>query len=169
MKNISSLTLVSIIGLTLIFLGSCSKKSEQVDLTKDVVGTYQGKLSNSVTTVQDSSTAVISYHNDYTVEVHCFGGDLDTTFLLELYPEGNEMMVCATGDAYYKEYGHQKSSHNHMMSNGGMMTWKNHMSDDHNATDTHYGNFDTQTHFFDYTIKMDDSTGVYTKQFKGFK
>tara|TARA_R110002050_G_scaffold33007_2_gene84459 strand:+ start:46947 stop:47456 length:510 start_codon:yes stop_codon:yes gene_type:complete len=169
MKNVKLSITAAMVILGITFLGSCTKTTEQIDLTKDVVGTYQGKLSNSITNVQDSSIATITYYNDYTVRVHCIGGNVDTTFLLELYPEGSNMMVCATGDAYYKEYGNQKSSHNHMMSNGGMMTWENHMSDDHNATDAHYGNFNSNNNEFDYTIKMENSSSNLSERFIGFK
>lgn len=97
---------------------SCSKKQNQVNLTKDLVGTYQGQLTNSVTKTDTSSVSTITYYNDYTVQVHCIGGDLDTTFLLELYPDGDYMMVCATGNEYLKEYGRYKESNHHMMNNG---------------------------------------------------
>ena len=146
MKNVKLSITAAMVILGITFLGSCTKTTEQIDLTKDVVGTYQGKLSNSITNVQDSSIATITYYNDYTVRVHCIGGNVDTTFLLELYPEGN-----------------------HMMSNGGMMTWENHMSDDHNATDAHYGNFNSNNNEFDYTIKMENSSSNLSERFIGFK
>jgi hypothetical protein len=168
MKMITRLTLGVAVVLTM-SITACSKDDGQVDLTKDVVGTYQGKLTNSVTNTDTASITTITYYNDYTVQVHCLGGNLDTTFLLELYPEGDMMKVCTTGDDYYKEYGKEKPKNDHMMGSGGMMTWGDHMNDDHNSGDDHYGDFDTNNNEFDYTINIENTSDNSSERFVGRK
>jgi hypothetical protein len=167
MKHLKTIVLGGLVVMAA-SLSSCNKEDAQVDLTKNVVGVYNGDLTNSNTSAKTSSTATITRYNDYTVQVHCVSTDFDSTFLLELYENGDMMKVCSTGDAYYNEYGHEKSNKDHMMGSGNMMNWSEHMGD-HDGNDEHYGDFDVSNNQFDYTMKIEHSTVNEYEQFVGSK
>ena len=167
MKNLKTLTVIAAVLLT-IGLVSCNKEITNQDLTKSVVGTYEGTLTTNNLKATSPATAEISKVNDYTVEIHCYGDDIDTTFRLELYEDGNMMRVCFTDNDFYNEYGHYESENNHMMgNNNGWMSWQQHMSNEHNENDEHYGSFDMKEHRFDYIFRIDSSSAVYTQTFSG--
>ncbi len=168
---------IFIILIALIF-ASCSKdtdnamgmnNNQNTNLTKNVVGTYNGDLTNSSTNNSSSANTVISRVNDYTVQVHCISQDMDTTFMLDLYSNGNMMMVCNNGDDFTNEYGHSQTNSHDMMQNEDCMDWNEHMSSDHNDGDQHYGGFDMDKGEFDYTFNMNSSSNTYTRQFSGVK
>jgi hypothetical protein len=118
------------------------------------------------------ATAEIIATSNYTIQVHCYGADIDTTLVLELYLDGNMMRVCFTGDDFKKEYGHSMSANYPMM--GNMMgnddnwnIWEQHMSYDHNSTDKHYGYFDMNAKMFNYTFDFKDMPIDYSRHFIG--
>ncbi len=167
MKNLKALTVVAAV-LLVIGLVSCNKDKTNQDLTKSVVGTYEGTLTTNNLKTTSPAIADISKVNDYTIEIHCYGDDIDTTFMLELYEDGDMMRVCFTDNDFYNEYGHHESENHHMMGNdNGWTTWQQHMSNEHNQNDKHYGYFDMNDHKFNYIFKIDSSSSVYTQEFSG--
>ena len=99
---------------------------------------------------------------DGQIEVHCFGEEMDTTFILNGYKHDNMLMVCLDGEAFEGMYGHMMGG-GHMNNNhsGGMMDghndrnteWMDHMDREHSKGDEHFGGFNMTEHTFDYTIK----------------
>ncbi len=146
-----------------VFLISCNKDEINVD-TPSIEGTYYGTLVynsglKSATGGNHDGTAEVNDLGKGQIQVHCYGGDLDTTFMLNYFEDNNRVMVCMTGDAFQNMYGHAMSQNNLHNSgtmghdNGNQTAWDRHMQDDHKSGDTHYGAFDMDTHSFNYTIK----------------
>jgi|AMWB02.1.fsa_nt_gi hypothetical protein len=170
MKTRKILVISAMIISTMVVV-SCKKDKNESDLTNQVTGTYNGTLTQgALKSGAGSAKCDVSRFNDYTVEIHCYGIELDTTFMLELYQNANYMMACFTSDDFYNEYGHYESEDHHMMGNNGDWTnWDQHMSNDHESGDQHYGSFNTDDHTFDYTLKMHNNQGDYTLRFIGSK
>jgi hypothetical protein len=135
-------------------IASCSTNEDPVqrNVSNQVIGTYEGTLTSSIAQTVVPATAEVTSAGAYTVRMHCFSADLDTTLVLDLYQEGNMMRVCLTGDDFEKEYGHNMSNDHPMM--GDNWTWQQHMSHDHNPSDNHYGHFDMNARTFDYTFEF---------------
>ena len=167
MKNFKKIAIIALVAIT-VGLVSCKKEQTYPDLTKSVTGTYDGTLTTNNLKTTSPATADITKVNDYTVEIHCYGDDIDTTFMLELYEDGDMMQVCFTDDDFRREYGHDKSEDHHMMGdNGDWMNWQQHMSADHDEDDEHYGFFNMKEHTFKYTFKIGTKKAAYTQEFSG--
>jgi hypothetical protein len=168
-----SLKILSIIALAIfsITLISCNKDDNQDEpnLTSGLTGTYTGTLTTNGLKGTSPATVDITAVNNYTIQVHCYGDDIDTTIMLELYEDGNMMRVCFTDDDFYNEYGHNQSENHHMMGgNDGCCTnWSQHMNNDHQPNDKHYGYFNLDNHQFDYTFNVKTPSATYTQQFVG--
>jgi len=185
MKNIKTLLAVAVISGTT-FLASCEKdnQSAKSDLTTDVVGTYKGTITDSAKKSTNggdtNATADVTPVNDYTVQVHCYGGDLDTTYNVTLYPNGDEMMTGMTGEDFEEMYGYMPDYMQEWMDsnmNGGSMgsgdmmgsDWMNyedHMSQNHDDNDYHDGSFDMANGTFNYTF---DANTDNSRNFSGKK
>ena len=74
---------------------------------------------------------------------------MDTTFVLNHYEHNDSVMVCLNGEAFEEMYGHMMG-HGGNMGNGnsgGMMggmnngssEWMNHMNNEHEEGDEHFG------------------------------
>jgi hypothetical protein len=169
MKSLKILSIV-VFALFSITILSCNKNDNQVDpnLTSGLTGTYTGTLTTDGLKGTGPATADITAINNYTVRIHCYGDDIDTTIMLELYEDGNMMRVCFTDDDFYNEYGHRQSDDHHMMgNNSGWTNWGQHMSNDHQGDDKHYGYFNMENHQFDYTFNVTTPSATYTQQFVG--
>ncbi len=168
---------INVLGFAILFMvfamASCNKNTdtpEDNNIANKVTGVYDGNLiissSNSVT----FATSNISRINDYTIQVHCFGDSIDTTIFLELYPNGNQMMVCSNDTSFFNEYGHEHYQNHHMMNSSSgnyYMNWGQHLETDHQANDIHHGYFDLTQHQFKYDFEMENSSGNLSKQFAG--
>ncbi len=169
MKSLKVFSIIAM-AITVITIVSCNNKNQaNPNLTKAVIGTYEGTLTTNNLKGTSPATADISAVNDYTVQIHCYGDDLDTTFMLELYEDGNTMRVCFTDEDFYSQYGHGKTEQHHMMGNSGSWTnWSQHMGNDHGQGDVHYGYFNMSDHQFNYTFNIDITEGnTYTQEFSG--
>ncbi len=171
MKNVRVLIMMSVAAL--IGLSSCEKSDDLSDSTFE--GTYRGSLtyesslkSSSVASNGISeATAEISDLGDGQIEVHCFGEEMDTTFILNGYEHDNMLMVCLDGEAFEGMYGHMmggghmNNSQNH---SGGMMgddnhsntAWTDHMDREHSEGDEHFGGFN-MTDQTEIIISMEES------------
>lgn len=158
-------------------IASCNMNNQQLqpNLSNQIIGTYKGNLTSSLSQNAISATAEITSVNDYTIHVHCYNSNIDTTLTLGLYPDANNMMrVCFTGDDFKNQYGHNMSASSQMMGNNQMMgymgsqvSWQQHMSSQHNSGDEHYGYFDMNAKTFSYTFKFMGNASSYTQHFIG--
>ena len=148
-------------------IASCSTNEEPVqrNLSNQIVGTYEGNLTSSISQQVVPATAEITSVSSYTIQIHCLSADLDTTMVLDLYLDGHMMRVCLTGDDFKKEYGHSMSDDHPMMGNN--WTWQEHMSHEHNPNDKHYGHFDMNAKTFDYTFEFKDMPVSHSRHFSG--
>jgi len=166
-------TLIIVLGVAMAAtIASCNMNNDQIrpNLSNEIMGTYSGTLTSSLSQTEMSATAEITSINDYTIQIHCFNADIDTTFSLELYQDGNMMRVCSTDNDFKNQYGHNMSINHHMMGNNSNWTsWSQHMSNEHSVNDKHYGYFDMNASSFDYTFNMKGSNGTYEQRFIGTK
>ena len=146
-------------------------------LSNQIIGTYGGTLTSSLSQSGVTATAEITSLNDYNVRVHCYSAQFDTTMVLGLYTDGNMMRVCFTGNDFMNQYGHNMStgsqmmgSNNQMMGNMGTGTsWQQHMSAEHKPGDMHYGYFDMNSKTFNYTFNLTGTSNSYTQHFIGMR
>ena len=149
-------TLLSIV--LVITLIAC-QESDDVDLN-EITGTYAGTLTSNLSSKSSSSkstnsaTAVVSMVGAQ-IEVHCYGENFDESVMLDIYHDNDKVMVCFTGNDFENMYGHMLGQGN---MNGNMhknnTEWMQHLNDEHQDGDEHFGNFDGQHHSFDFTFKM---------------
>ena len=175
----TSIKISMIAALTFFVLAACNRTEDTS--TKSIEGTYIGSLTTDgskrvsvVVSGNESATAEVTKTDDGLVKVHCFGDELDTTFLLNYYENYDSVMVCLTGDDFNLMYGHMKGQ-GHMT--GGMMgdivpgetEWMHHMYDEHQEGDEHFGGFDMISHTFGYSFKMMEGDSTYYLKFQGVK
>lgn len=170
------------LALAVVLMGftSCEKSD---DLAIDEIeGTYKGAFSVSSLLKsapsggldEDHGTAEISMMGDNQIEVHCFGEEIDTTFMLDYYEYNDSVMVCLTGGEFENMYGHMLGDGH---ASGGMMgdkdqgesEWMHHMNDEHNEGDDHFGGFNMSENTFTYSFRMMDGTTPYYLKFHGTK
>jgi hypothetical protein len=163
MKKIILRSFIGLFSLVLL-LFTCEKNDVIND--EDFTGTYIGTISTDIlnkSSKADTSIpaiADISMFGDQ-IQVHCYAEDFDTTIMLDIYHDGNNIMVCLTGDDFENMYGHMLGQ-GHM--GGGMMghmqnnesEWMHHLNDEHQEGDEHFGNFNMQHHTFNYTFQMNE-------------
>ncbi|MEQ8554085.1 MAG: hypothetical protein RIC06_09410 [Cyclobacteriaceae bacterium] len=151
-------------------IASCDMSNEPVRpvLSGQVAGPYYGTLRSSFSQTETPATAEITTINDYTIQVHCYSADVDTTFSLELYRDGDMMRVCFTDGDFTNQYGHDMSANHHMMGgNSNWTSWQQHMSAEHNPDDEHYGYFDMNSSTFNYTFDLIGTPDGGTQLFTG--
>jgi len=157
MKNTK--LILAMIASTLLVFTACEKSEVLLDNAID--GTYIGSITSGNGTKSTAAlahgdhdaTADITNLGDGQIMVHCYGSELDTTFMLNYYHNNDSVNVCLTGEAFEQMYGH-------MMGQGGMMNgstsgnleWMNHMNTNHSDGDEHFGGFDLTKSTFGYTI-----------------
>ncbi len=153
-----------IILLGLIVFIACEKEEKFIE--SSIEGTYVGTLNfnntlKSASSGDDEGTAVITRVGEGMIQVHCYGSDIDTTFMLNYYEHNDSILVCLNGEAFEEMYGHMLGQ-DHMM--GGMMgdrnsnqsEWRHHLEDEHQSGEEHFGGFDMGNHSFNYAIKMEN-------------
>ena len=95
-----------ILAVVMMGFTSCEKSD---DLTvNEIEGEYIGSFSVSSTLKsalldgadEDHGTADVSMMGDNQIEVHCFGEEIDTTFMLDYNEHNDSVMVCLTGDDF---------------------------------------------------------------------
>jgi hypothetical protein len=164
----------------LLVVASCAKSED--DTGESIEGTYYGTLTRTSTlkSIQSGNEeladgiAEVSRMGEGQIEVHCYGDEIDTTFMLDYYMHNDSAYVCLTGADFESMYGHMLGS-GHM--GGSMMgdigddetEWMHHMSDEHDDGDEHFGGFDMHNETFTYSIEMMDENGTYYLKFNGSK
>jgi hypothetical protein len=136
---------------------ACEKENANEDLT--IEGTYLGTLSlsgslKSSPISSSQGTAIVSINNDEEIYVHCYGSELDTTFMLNYYEHNDSVLVCLTGEDFQHMYGHSLGE-GHMIghSTSGETSWQHHLSDEHDEDDEHFGGFHMGNHTYNYLIE----------------
>jgi hypothetical protein len=158
-KNLGIASIL-VIAIGLLFT-ACDKNDDDVAYN-DVVGVYEGTLTTDVASKSSRSkstntaTAVVTMVGDQ-IEVHCYNDDFDTTIMLNLFEDGDMINTCLTGSDFENMYGHMMGQGN--MMNGNMQNmgseWMQHLNNEHQDNDEHYGGFNMQNHSFEYTFKME--------------
>lgn len=170
MKTIKNKQLASILILLLGILFTACNNNDDV-VYSDVVGVYEGTLTTDVagksinSKSNSTATAIVTMVGDE-IEVHCFNDDFDTTIMLNLYEDGDMLNTCLTGTDFENMYGHMMGQSN---MNGNMQNmsseWMQHLNNEHQNSDEHFGGFNMLNNSFDYTFKME--TGDF--HFRGIK
>ena len=140
--------------IMILILFGCDKT--EVLNTESFVGTYIGEITSNDTNKLISSLTTIPAVADVTIigdkmEVHCYGEGFDTSLMLDYYPNGNEVRVCLTGDDFEAMYGHALG-HGTMHQGGNQ--WMQHLNDEHETTDEHFGYFNLQFQSFSYMFQL---------------
>lgn len=182
MKKMKKSMIAAGLTLAVLLMGftSCEKSDDPV--SNEIEGEYIGSfsISSSLKSTpagnldKDQGTAVVSMMGENQIEVHCFGEEIDTTFMLDYYEHNDSIMVCLTGDDFDHMYGHMLGE-GHM--GGGMMgdrqnsetQWMHHMNDEHENGDEHFGGFNMQDGSFTYSFQMMDGSNPYYLKFHGIK
>lgn len=150
--------------LSLLVFTACEKNDELID--NSIEGIYTGTISfdnklKSITDGENEGTAIVIKVGEAEIQVHCFGGELDTTFMLGYYVHNDSILVCLTGETFQNHYDHMLGQ-GHMM-DGGMMghsnnnetPWAHHLNDEHQEGDEHFGGFYMENHSFNYAIETE--------------
>ena len=152
-----------------ILAGSCTKDATRDDKANldRITGTYHGTFMPSNRDVSSPGIAEVLINDNDQILVHCYGDILDTTIIMNAYENGDSIMVCDTSEDFDNDEGH-------MMNDGGMMDgysdgseWMQHLGDDHQPGDLHFGSFDMPHHSFGYSFRMHDGSGDYELVFQG--
>lgn len=169
-----------ILSTVLLGLVSCEKEGSQ--RIGDIEGRYVGSFSKSTTLKSDlqdgngehDGIAEVTMMGENQIQVHCFGNEIDTTFMLDYFEHNDSVMVCLTGHDFENTYGNM-SGEGHMT--GGMMgdissgetEWMHHMNDEHEEGDEHPGGFDIVHGTFSYYFRMMENHTPYYLKFHGIK
>ncbi len=167
MKTMKYLGFVSTL-MVVILVASCQKDNNQTrDLAFEVVGTYKGSLTEIGQPGGVEATAVVTKVEIDKVSINCYSVDFDTTFMMELFENGDSMMVCNYGDDFTMQYGHERmDDHHDMMDDVNWQSWNHHMSEEHQAGDEHFGGFDMIEKEFGYRFVINNDS---TLKFNGVR
>jgi hypothetical protein len=182
MKKMRKSMIAAGLTLAVLLMGFTScEKSNDLDIN-EIEGVYVGAFSTSSSLKSapldgpggGPGTAEVTMMGDNLIEVHCFGKEIDTTFMLGYYEHNDSVMVCLTGDDFTDMYDHMLGE-GHM--SGGMMgdntggdtDWMHHMDDEHTTGDEHFGGFDMGEGSFTYSFKLMDEINLYYLKFHGVK
>ena len=168
-----------IAGLLLLAFTACKKTDQPMD--NSIEGTYVGTLTteglkSTVGAIPGSISATtdVTKTGDREIEIHCYSDELDTTFMLDYFDDNDSIMVCLTGDAFEEMYGHMMGD-DHI--GGGMMggnndgetEWQQHLNEEHQPGDEHFGGFDMTNHTFGYRFQVMNGDNPYLLDFLGLK
>lgn len=169
MKVIKYLVFIGIIIVSFLALSCQKEKQTVIDLSKGIVGTYKGTLTKGSLKNAVEATTDVTKTDFNMVQIHCYSTVLDTTYVMELFENGDSLMVCNIGSDFMNQYGHARMNGHHMMGSANWQDWLHHMDEEHNQGDEHFGGFNMVDHSFDYKFMMSDNLNDYTLQFNGKK
>ncbi len=154
---------VSLVVVLMIFVFAACEKADEFNVNT-IEGRYIGTLTEagslkSAGGVSSVATTDITKTSKSEIQVHCYGDEIDTTFMLNYFENHDSVMVCLNGENFANMYGHMMGAEN---MSGGMMGnhsnnssgWANHMNDEHRPGDEHFGGFDMMGKSFGYTFRM---------------
>ena len=171
MKSIK-VTLILVPVFVAILISSCNKDQNITNNKKyidNITGTYSGGFTSNVDQNSVPGTAVVTKSGNDELQIHCYGEFIDTSMIMNVYENGDSIMLCNTGKDFYNAYGYMGNGY-HMMDMGmGESEWMHHLQDDHQAGDEHYGSFDMEHHTFHYAFRMMNGDAEYMLNFDGTK
>lgn len=160
------------IAIVAMLFSACNKDitNDDNDYLSEIVGTYSGEFSNeSGLKASSQGTADVVLVNEQ-LQIHCYGDLLDTTIIMDAFGNRDSIMICETGEAFERQYGHMGNGGNHMMHMDDDETeWEHHMNDDHENGDMHYGGFDMEHHTFGYKFRKMEGDSISFIMFNGSK
>ena len=154
MKTRIERKLMVVFAFTLALVLFACQKSDDINYD-EITGSYIGAISTiGSNPTSTAATTAVSRLGDQ-IEVHCYGEDFDATIILDVFQNGNDIMVCLTGEDFEHMYGHEPG-HSNWNWNGPHhdSDWMQHLNNEHQQGDEHFGNFDMQHHTFNYTFQM---------------
>ena len=159
----------------LIGVSSCERADELP--IPDLAGIYIGPFSTSVSlknsTVKNSilgnGVAEVTHIDDKTFLIHCYGDEIDTTFMLDVYENNSEYLACQVGSEFQQEYGHTKGAQHMGHMRYPQTEWMHHLADDHEDDDKHFGEFNMEDGFFMFSFRMVEGFTPYFLNFQGVK
>ena len=169
MKEIKYLTISGILIVFVLALSCQKAKQTEIDLTENVVGTYKGTLTQPGLKIALEATTDVTKTNFNIVQIHCYSTVLDTTFVMELFENGDSLMVCNIGTDFITQYGHTRMNEHHMMGSTNWQDWMHHLNEEHRQDDEQFGGFNIMDHNFGYRFIMSDPHKNYILQFNGTK
>jgi hypothetical protein len=166
------LIVMLILLIIAVLMNSCNKdKTENSGRTyiDDISGNYSGEFTMNENQNYGPGMAVVTKSTDDNIQIHCYGDFIDTSMIMNVYENGDSIMLCNTGKDFYNAYGYMGNGY-HMMDMGmGESEWMHHLQDDHQAGDEHYGSFDMEHHTFHYAFRMMNGDAEYMLNFDGTK
>ncbi len=187
--KMSATSLIMLIFLLGVLMASCKKENQseiELNAIDQILGTYTGTFNDDGLKTIITAKADVTMNADSSIWVHCYGGEYDTAFMLDVFNQNDSIYVCLTGDDFMNEYGHARNHQGSMMNGSGgngmggnMMGnttlssdstgWMFHLREDHHGTqEDHFGGFDMNNHTFGYSFRNPDNTGMYIT-FQGSK
>lgn len=166
MKTLNLITFTIIAGLAILFV-SCEKEKAGPDLADLVVGTYTGTISETPLKAGVTATTDVTKSDYNKVTIHTYSTAIDTTFMMELFENGDSLMVCNLGDDFFRQYGHDRMGQHHMMGSSSDLDWMHHMDEEHQPGEEHFGGFNMTNHTFGYKYIMNDTGGDFALLFNG--
>jgi len=168
MKN--RFKLLAITGIVTFVVLSCEKQvNEPESYIDNILGLYEGELTSEkyLEVSKVTAHAEISMWGEDMIEIHCYGEDFDTTFVMDVYQHYDSVMVCFNGEGFINEYGHISGHNMHNMHINIESDWMHHLDDEHNSDDVHYGGFNMMDHSFEYNFRMMDGNLINHMRFHG--
>lgn len=169
--NKQTILFILLVMLSGIFGISCSKdeNKNEINLASKVTGNYIGTISSFENPTEKANATIdISRVDGITVHLDLMSEMMDTAFMLNLYENGDSIMVCLNGEEFNEMYGHHLDEDHHMMENENHISWDHHMNEQHEPGDEHFGGFDQKHHSFHYRIVSENPEDAYY-QFEGQK
>lgn len=167
----SKFLLLFVSTISVILIISCNKEETSPDGTNlsNLEGNYSGEFTTGASVNGIAGTANVIKTDDNQLLIHCYGDSVDTTFVMDVFDNGDSVMVCDTVEDLNAPYG-MMGSGNHMMDRGSDESeWMLHMQYDPNAAKEHYGSFDMTHHSFQYSFNRMEGDSIYTMNFYGTK
>ena len=145
-----------------IFFATCDKNTDTISTNSlnDLTGTYYGEyVSVSGQSVSKAGTVSVENASGSELSIHCLAEDLDTTYMVNAYDDGDSIMACDTSVDFSDDY--HMSDHDHMMMSMDdyETDWMHHMEDAHDTFDIRFGGFSMTDHSFscDFTTSSGDT------------
>ncbi len=156
MKNIYFYT-----TLILLLTNACNETNDSV--STDLSGTYVGTLDKEKLSKSSFDLSQVKYfmeikHEEDFLKAHCFGPDLNTTFILEYHQHRETYMICLSGEDYQHLYRQEQQNYlmggRHMKASQNSDTpWIKHLISLDNSTSDHYkGEFNRDNSSFTCTF-----------------
>ncbi len=155
------LSKVLYLNLFLFLFISCNKED---DLSlNDVAGIYEGTITSELANKSDAKSTSINENKAIAeitmvgnqIQVYCHSENFETTLMLDLFNDNENFQVCLTGNDFEEMYEHMynfSSTHGGMMNNANQ--WADHLNNNHEQGDQHFGGFDMRHNTFEYTFNI---------------